>query len=756
MNAKKRYGFLLASIILLAILYNGVKWTLHDLSPKSVEIDRRQTVHNSASQEKNSVLSKRMLRSLSSVVEEYYDTLEDDTSNSPSEKQETRKHVYKHRKCRMETCFDAERCHKKGFKIYVYPDTGDKISQNYRSILSALRLSIYFTNNPEQACLFVVPYDTLDRDKISQNYVHNIGAKVSALKYWNNGRNHIIFTLFSGTWPDYLEDVGFDTGEAILAKASFSDNYYRPGFDVSLPLFGKNHFSMHGPSGTMKSNYFPPRRKYLLTFKGKRYTYGIGSSTRNALYHIHNGEDIIMLTTCKHGKQWESFSDAKCAADNEEYDKWDYQALLHNSTFCMTPRGRRLGSFRFLESLQTACVPVVLANGWMLPFAEVLDWPKASLVWDERLLLQVPNTLRDICDETIMEYRQQSQFLWNTYFSSVENMVQTTLEIIRDRVFPAEARPSFVWNTPPGALFYLPSYSGGYSESPFYYSLLGTEPPRKFTAVIQATSPVTSSAAPIVKLIKSLLQTVACGQIIIIWHSGSSPPPSSRWKVLSMQREEIPIEVIEDSPKVIGRRFFPFQNIRYHSVLSLDDDTMLNIQEIDFAFEVWRNFPDRIVGFPARSHFWDVAKKRWVYTSKWSNSYSMVLTGAAFVHRYYFNLYSEWLPASTRAIVDDLSNCEDILMNMLVSHVTGRPPIKVTQKKHYKDTSQQGQAKPAPGGVVSMWSDPQHFADRQTCMQKFVEFFGYMPLVSSSTRMDPAFFKDNVSIKRKRYPKIEI
>ena len=36
------------------------------------------------------------------------------------------------------------------------------------------------------------------------------------------------------------------------------------------------------------------------------------------------------------------------------------------------------------------------------------------------------------------------------------------------------------------------------------------------------------------------------------------------------------------------------------------------------------------------------------------------------------------MPELIRKKVDDVMNCEDIAMNFLISHITGKPPIKVT------------------------------------------------------------------------------
>ncbi len=179
-------------------------------------------------------------------------------------------------------------------------------------------------------------------------------------------------------------------------------------------------------------------------------------------------------------------------------------------------------------------------------------------------------------------------------------------------------------------------------------------------------------------------------QIIVIWTSESNPPPLKHWPFVG-GRNKVPIHILHKPEAAVSMRFEIINEVGMEvltdAVLSLDDDAALNTEEVDFAFAVWQNFRDRLVGFPSRSHFYEGRKAKWVYTSKWGNEYSMVLTGAAFFHKYYSHLYSTALSADLRKMVDEKANCEDILMNFLVSHVIRRPPIKVTQRKQYKEPS---------------------------------------------------------------------
>lgn len=50
---------------------------------------------------------------------------------------------------------------------------------------------------------------------------------------------------------------------------------------------------------------------------------------------------------------------------------------------------------------------------------------------------------------------------------------------------------------------------------------------------------------------------------------------------------------------------------------------------------------------------------------------SMVLTGAAFYHKYYHYLFTSQMPGDVKAWIDNHMNCEDIAMNFLITNTTG-------------------------------------------------------------------------------------
>ena len=268
--------------------------------------------------------SLELQQATSSYMQPFEEMLEEETYKTPrSSNAATR--------CSMRTCFDFSRC-EKAFKVYVYPqNSGDKRSLMYLKILRALKENKYYTSDPREACVFIPSVDTLDRDRLSPDYIHGLAAKIKSLPLWNGGRNHLLFNTYSGTWPDYYEHLDFDFGEAMLARASVSTGMMRPEFDISIPLIPKSHPEKGGRSGSLAENgrLFPVKKKYLLAFKGKRYLTGIGSETRNALSLIHDGEEIVLVTTCQHGKGWEKHKDGKCDEDQVKFDRWNKKLFCH-------------------------------------------------------------------------------------------------------------------------------------------------------------------------------------------------------------------------------------------------------------------------------------------------------------------------------------------------------------------------------------------------------------------------------------------
>ncbi|XP_022237779.1 LOW QUALITY PROTEIN: exostosin-2-like [Limulus polyphemus] len=627
--------------------------------------------------------------------------------------------------CTFYNCFDVYRCgqHGSSLTVYIYPilryvdENGlpvmNALSKEFMEILEAIQESKFYVTNPDKACILVPALDLLNQNNLHLKETSQI---LAGLPYWNSGINHLLFNMLPGNVPNYNPCLEVERDNAIVAGAGLSTWTYRRTYDISIPLFSP--LSQDFQHETIEINESP--RKWLIVSP----QINIHSEYREELEELKEEHpELLVLDECIPAKP--DNATERCH-DGETYF---YPSILKNSTFCLVLQGARLAQATLSDAMMYGCIPVVAIDGYVLPFSEVLDWKRVAVRLREDHLHDLIHILKSISEHRILEMRKQAHFIWTQYFSSIQKITLTTLQIINDRVFPHFARTYEEWNDPP------------WKE--------GTTPPlnlpvivpksQGFTAVILTYDRVES----LFKVIRRVVQAPSIAKVLVVWNNQQKhPPPATSWPKINK-----PLKVVQTKENKLSNRFYPYDEIETEAVLAIDDDiVMLTADELEFAYEVWREFPDRIVGFPSRVHLWDNNTGKWKYESEWTNEISMVLTGAAFYHKYYSYLYTTSLPGDIKTWVDSRMNCEDIAMNFLVANITGKAPIKVTPRKKFKC--------PECTNVEMLSADVIHMAERSECINKFAQVYGKMPLKTVEFRADPVLYKDNFPEKLKRFNNI--
>ncbi|XP_008801414.2 glycosyltransferase family protein 64 C3 [Phoenix dactylifera] len=168
-----------------------------------------------------------------------------------------------------------------------------------------------------------------------------------------------------------------------------------------------------------------------------------------------------------------------------------------------------------------------------------------------------------------------------------------------------------------------------------------------------------------------LLRSLAAGYaslpsvaaVIILWGNPSTPS-----HVLSpLLSSSSKVTLVRDPSPSLNARFLPRAAIRTRAVAVCDDDVEVDHRSLALAFAVWRSHEHSLVGFFARSHDLDLARRTWIYTIH-PDRYSIVLTKFMILGTDYLHRYSCWTRlAEARRLVDRQRNCEDILMNFVVA-----------------------------------------------------------------------------------------
>lgn len=98
--------------------------------------------------------------------------------------------------------------------------------------------------------------------------------------------------------------------------------------------------------------------------------------------------------------------------------KMSYMQHMKSSKYCICAMGFEVNSPRIVESIYYDCVPVLIADNFVLPFSDVLDWDSFSITVPEKdipnlksILLGIPDSKYRSLQSHLRHVRQH--FVWH-------------------------------------------------------------------------------------------------------------------------------------------------------------------------------------------------------------------------------------------------------------------------------------------------------------------------------------------------------
>lgn len=200
-------------------------------------------------------------------------------------------------------------------------------------------------------------------------------------------------------------------------------------------------------------------------------------------------------------------------------------------------------------------------------------------------------------------------------------------------------------------------------------------------------------------------------EIVVVWNKGVPPEPSDL-------DSAVPVRIRVEERNSLNNRFKVDPLIKTRAVLELDDDIMMTCDDVERGFKVWRQHPDRIVGFYPRLIDGSPLKYRAEKYARMHNGYNMILTGAAFIDsQEAFKRYWSEEAKPGREMVDKLFNCEDVLLNYLYANASSSRTVDYVKPAWAIDTSK------FSGKAIS-GNTKVHYRLRSQCLVKFTEMYG--------------------------------
>ncbi|XP_044508022.1 glucosamine inositolphosphorylceramide transferase 1-like [Mangifera indica] len=211
--------------------------------------------------------------------------------------------------------------------------------------------------------------------------------------------------------------------------------------------------------------------------------------------------------------------------------------------------------------------------------------------------------------------------------------------------------------------------------------------------------------------IKHYSRCASVKEIVVVWNKGVPPK-------LSDLDSAVPVRIRVENVNSLNNRFNIDPLIKTRAVLELDDDIMMTCDDVERGFQVWRQHPDRIVGFYPRLADGKPLEYKGEKYARSRKGYNMILTGAAFMdHQLAFKRYWSEEAKAGRELVDKCFNCEDVLLNYLYANASTSKAVEYVRPAWAIDTSK------FSGAAISR-NTQVHYHKRSKCLMKFSEMYG--------------------------------
>lgn len=208
--------------------------------------------------------------------------------------------------------------------------------------------------------------------------------------------------------------------------------------------------------------------------------------------------------------------------------------------------------------------------------------------------------------------------------------------------------------------------------------------------------------------------TLSCLEaIVVIWNNPKVSPP------MIPAQFRIPVYIIKQAVNSMNNRFKAYDQIKTACVVNMDDDWDMDHNHLRYVIQSWqKQFFRTLVGFKHEGRMHVHKDGSWKYSTDNRKAVSMLLPSGFVYDSKFLDVYSNQIPQSTRDIVDRDMNCDDILFNYMISNYTRIGPVVIDYNAKVMDIGFKG----------GLWTDGDHFKERDACMQSFADIFGYMPL----------------------------